>query len=201
MRISDKKVGVANGGAYNGKYVTSLTFPQLSSKSAEVETFKEFPTSLMSMVKTADDGNVSIFTKDGVTVYKEENVLITCLKNTIIIGERDERDRYQILLTKNHRQWQPRSPTKEARKKIQKSHSVYYLPSKEDAVKWIHTVCGYPVKSTWIKSIKLGNYVGWPKLNKLNVARYYPKTNDTPKVHLNQSRKNGRSTKPKRTPL
>ena len=38
-------------------------------------------------------------------------------------------------------------------------------------------------------------------LTKRNVARYYPDTNKTPKGHLNQSRKNVRSTKPKRTPL
>ena len=37
--ISDKKVGVANGGACNGKYVTSLPFPQLSIKAADVDTF------------------------------------------------------------------------------------------------------------------------------------------------------------------
>ena len=30
---------------------------------------------------------------------------------------------------------------------------------------------------------------------------YYPETNETPKGHLNQSRKNLRSTKPKRTPI
>ena len=38
-------------------------------------------------------------------------------------------------------------------------------------------------------------------LTERNVTRYYPETNKTPKVHLNQSRKNVRSTKPKRTPL
>ena len=70
LRISDKKVGVANGGACNGKYVTSLPFLQLSRKSAEADTFKEFPTSLTSLGKTADNGNVSIFTKDGVTIHK-----------------------------------------------------------------------------------------------------------------------------------
>ena len=68
LRISDKKVGVANGGACNGKYVTTLPLPQLSSKAAEADTFKEFPTSLISVGKAADDGNVSIFTKYGVTI-------------------------------------------------------------------------------------------------------------------------------------
>ena len=91
MRISDKKVGVSNGGACNGKYVTTLPFPQLSSKAAEADRFEEFPTSLMSVGKTADDGNVSIFTKYGVTVYKEEDVLITCQRNPILVGKRDKR--------------------------------------------------------------------------------------------------------------
>ena len=40
MRISDKKVGVANGGVCNGKYVTSLPFLQLSSKVVEADTFE-----------------------------------------------------------------------------------------------------------------------------------------------------------------
>ena len=45
----------------------------------------------MSVGKRVDDGNVSIFTKECVTVYKEEDVFITCQKKTIIIVKRDER--------------------------------------------------------------------------------------------------------------
>ena len=81
------------------------------------------------------------------------------------------------------------------------AHSVYDLPSKEEAIKWMHAVYGYPVNSTWIKAIKAGNYVGWPILTERNVARYYPDTKENPKGHLNQSRKNVRYTKPKRIPL
>ena len=40
LRTSDKKVVVVNGGAFNGKYVTTLPFQQLSSKAAEADTFK-----------------------------------------------------------------------------------------------------------------------------------------------------------------
>ena len=70
LRIPDKKVGVSNGGDCNGKYVTSLPSPKLYSKTAEADTFKEFPTSLTSLGKTADNGNVSIFTKYGVNIHK-----------------------------------------------------------------------------------------------------------------------------------
>ena len=65
----------------------------------------------------------------------------------------------------------------------------------------MHEVCGYPVKFTWIKSIKAGNYLGQPILTKHKISRYYPDTNETPKGNLNQSRKNVRSNKTKLTPL
>ena len=65
----------------------------------------------------------------------------------------------------------------------------------------MHTVCGYPVNSTWIKAIKAGNFTGWPMINKRNIAKYYPETTKTPKGHLKQTRKNVRSTKPKTKPL
>jgi hypothetical protein len=65
----------------------------------------------------------------------------------------------------------------------------------------MHAVCGYPVKSTWLKAIKAGNYVDWPMLNEQKVHKYYPETTETVKGHLNQTRKNVRSTKTKPTPL
>jgi hypothetical protein len=40
----------------------------------------------------------------------------------------------------------------------------------------MHAVCGYPVKSTWLKAIAAGNFIGWPLLNVQNVKKYYPET-------------------------
>ena len=171
LRVSDKKVGVANGGACNSNYVTTLTFLQLFKRAAEADTFKEFPTYLIIVGKTADDGNMSIFTKEGVTLYKEEDVLIKCQRKTSIIGNRDECGRYRIPLTQDHGQWQPHRPTKEAKRKLQQAHSVYDLPSKEKYIKWMHAVCGYSVNSTWIRAIKSGNYIGWSILNERNIDR------------------------------
>jgi hypothetical protein len=49
----------------------------------------------MSIGKTADDGTISIFTKNGVTVHKEMDVLvITCKGEPILIGVRDEQGHY-----------------------------------------------------------------------------------------------------------
>ena len=77
---------------------------------------------------------------------------------------------------------------------LHKANNVYDLTSTEQAIKWIHAVCGFPVKSTWLKAIKAGNYIGWPLLNEKIVTKYYPETFETLKGHLNQTRKNVRST-------
>eukprot|EP00956_Cyclotella_meneghiniana_P024798 scaffold50421_cov81-Cyclotella_meneghiniana.AAC.3 len=201
LKRSTKRVGVANGGTSQAKHVTKLPFAKLSSKANQADTFEDIPTSLMSVGKTADDGTISIFTKDGVTVHKEQDVLITCKGMPILIGVRDEHGRYRIPLMQQKGQWQPRRPRARINAALQKANSVYDLPSIEQAIKWMHAVCGYPVKSTWIKAIKAGNFVGWPLLNEKNVNKYYPETTETDKGHMNQTRKNVRSTKPKATPL
>jgi hypothetical protein len=51
------------------------------------------------------------------------------------------------------------------------------------------------VKSTWLKAIAAGNFIGWPLINVQNVKKYYPETTETPKGHMNQTHKNVRSTK------
>ncbi|KAL7474590.1 hypothetical protein ACHAW6_000559 [Cyclotella cf. meneghiniana] len=65
----------------------------------------------------------------------------------------------------------------------------------------MHPVCGYTVKSTWVKAAQAGNFIGWPLLTTKNIQKYYPDTTETPTGHLNQTCKNTQSTKPKPVPL
>jgi hypothetical protein len=174
-----KQVAVANGATSRGKNVTQLPFPTLSARARTADTFCEFPTLLMSVRKVADDGNVSIFTKDGVTIHNEQDVLITCQGEPLFIDVRDQHGRYRISLTQHRDQWQPQKPLKKAKQALRQANSVYDLPSIEQAAKWMHAVCGYPVKSTWMRAIKAGNYVGWPMLTEQNVSKYYPESDKT----------------------
>ena len=119
LRKSIKHVGVANSRISAGKHVTKLPFKQLSAEAAQADTFTEFPTSLMSVGKTCDDGNISIFTKDGVTVHKEQDVLITCKGAPLLIRVRDEQGHYRIPLIQQRGQWQPRAPRKRINKALQ----------------------------------------------------------------------------------
>ena len=184
----------SRGGTSKAKYVTQLPFQQLSAQATQTDTFQDFPTSLMSVGKTANNGTVSVFKKEGVNVFKEKDVLITCKGQT-------HPYRSKMPLMQQRGQWQPRRRSKQARKALRQANSVYNLPSTNQAIKWMHAVCGYPVKSTWLKAIKAGNYVGWPMLNERNVQKYYPETIETAKGHLNQMRKNMRSPKAKSAPL
>jgi hypothetical protein len=94
IRKSTRWVGVANGGVSQAKFVMQLPFKDLSAQAMQADTFQDFPSSLMSVGKTANDGTISIFTKDGFTVHKETDVLITCKGEPILIGVRNERERY-----------------------------------------------------------------------------------------------------------
>ena len=105
LRPSTKHFMVTNGAKSKGQHVTSLPFPSLSSKAKQADTFNDFPTSLMSVGKIADNGMISIFTKDGVTVHEQKDVLITCKKEPLFIGVRDKHGRYHIPLVQCQGHW------------------------------------------------------------------------------------------------
>ncbi len=114
--ISERKVGVANGVTSKAKYVTQLPFQQLFAQAKQADTFQDFPASLMSVGKTANNSTVSVFTKEGVNVFKEEDVLITCKGEPIFIGVRDSHRQYRKPLMQQQGQWQPRRPSKQYKK-------------------------------------------------------------------------------------
>ena len=143
--------------------------------------------SVMSVGKTANNRTISVFTKTGITVYKEVDVIITCKGKPILIRVRDKQGQYQIPLMQQWGQWQPRRPSKQAWKALRQANSVYDLPSTEQAITWMQAICGYPVKLTWLKTIKAGNYVGWLMLTECNVQKYYPEATKTAKGLLNQT--------------
>ena len=75
------------------------------------------------------------------------------------------------------------------------AHSYYDLPSVEDLVRYMHAESGFPVKSTWLKAIKKGNFEKWPVLTYSNTAKYFPHAVETIKGHMVQSSQGVRPTK------
>ena len=78
-------------------------------------------------------------------------------------------------------------------------HKTTTLKSTEALIRYFHTTSGFPVRGTWLKTIKAGNFSSWPGLNYQNEAKACPTTNDTLKGHMVQVRQGIRSTKPNPT--
>ena len=80
------------------------------------------------------------------------------------------------------------------------AYSAYDLPSVVALIKYLHAAAGYPVRSTWLKSIGAGNYSSWPGITLGNATKYCPSADATIMRHLVQKRQGVSSTKPKPPP-
>ena len=72
---------------------------------------------------------------------------------------------------------------------------MYDLPSMEALVRYMHAAAGFPVRSTWLNTIKNGNFNSWPGLTYNNAAKYCPQSIETMKGHMVQYSQGVRSTK------
>ena len=59
----------------------------------------------------------------------------------------------------------------------------------------MHAAAGFPVRSTWLRAIKNGNFNSWTGLTYNNAEKYCPQSVETIKVHMVQSSQGFRSTK------
>ena len=216
---SKKIIAVANDSIRKSQHITLLPY-NLPSTLQEADTPPVFRWYLVGIKPFSDFRCVSIFHAHevGVTIHNRNDVKIEFLALPLVYGTRDRAGLWTIPLT-NQRQEardiryplnRPRHlahPTHHANHAHTKLNSkqggewiannVYELPSIAQGIKWMHAVCGYPLKSTWMKSIRSGNYAGWPLLAIKHVHCHYPDTTEIPQAHLNQTRKNFWSTKPK----
>ena len=79
-----------------------------------------------------------------------------------------------------------------------KAYISYNLPSVEALVHYFHVASGFPVRDTWLSTIKEGNYRTCPGLTLDNVTAYFPSVDETIKGHMVQLLQRFRSTKTKK---
>eukprot|EP00957_Ditylum_brightwellii_P125211 9544748-Ditylum_brightwellii.AAC.1 len=84
-----------------------------------------------------------------------------------------------------------------AKQPIATYNNIYKLHAKKDLVQYFHAASFSPVLSTWCKAVCRGYFTTLPGLTEKLVQKNLHKSNATVKGHLNQARKNVRSTKPK----
>ena len=189
---------------------TRIDSPTTSPPSAmEGEAVPTLYNSLIGVKPFAYSGYISIFHPQtvGVKIQHQNDVHTKYLAPPIIKGVRNKALLWQVPLI-NNTTHDGGLPNTTRRKQAYmaydtptaQANNVYELPSIPQGIKWMYAVCGYPVKSTWLKAIHAGNYIGWPLLSIEIFYKHYPEIEETPKVHLNQVRQNLSSTKPTATP-
>ncbi len=70
----------------------------------------------------------------------------------------------------------------------------------KETIRYLHTSAGHPVKDTWTKAIKAGNFITWPGLSVKAVHKYFPESDKTKQGNMNKQRQNVQSTKIKIKP-
>ena len=88
----------------------------------------------------------------------------------------------------------------DAKQAIFVAYSAYDLPIVAALIRYFHAAAGYPVRSTWLKSMGAGNYSSWPGLTLANSTKYCPSDEAIIMVHLVPKSQGVRSTKPKHHP-
>ena len=170
----------ANGQVAISTSKSTLPIPQLD---ADFPTtgyiMPTFTNTLIGVGSICDENFTVVFRKEDVTVMSPEG-------KPILQGWREKKlpRLWRFALRPNERGEQKYTTTSHKRPE---AHSVYDLPSVEALVRYMHVAAGYPVKSTWLKSIKHGNYNSWPGLTYNNAAKYYPQSVETIKGHMVQS--------------
>ena len=62
--------------------------------------------------------------------------------------------------------------------------NVYELPSIGQTIRYLHAAAGYPVKATWLKAIRNGNYNTWPLITVATVSKHFPESEETQLGHM-----------------
>ena len=151
----------------------------------------DFPHSLVGLGPMCDAGYHVTFTADDVIVYKPD-------ETPVLNGWREDGGArlWCINLLPDPDDVRPHSAPHQCASL--EAFSAYDLPSVEALVRYFHAAAGFPVRATWLKAIKSGNYASWPGLTYENAAKYCPKAVETTKGHLVQTRQGVRSTKKKK---
>jgi hypothetical protein len=74
-------------------------------------------------------------------------------------------------------------------------YNAYQHHKIPELIQYLHAAAFSPVPSTWIAAIQRGFFQAWPGLSAAAVQKHLPKSEATTKGHLDQTRKNLRSTK------
>ncbi len=156
-----------------------LPLTQLNEGAQEAIVIPEMSTQvLMSVRQLADQGYTTIFHPylQGATVHDNDSFKLVINKPPLLQGWRDNGGLRAVPLAE------------------EKALNVYKLPSTKEVIRFGHAALGFPTKPSLLDAIHHKNLVTFPGMTVNNVNKFFPKSNETHKGHMKQSRQGVRST-------
>ena len=160
-------VGTATGKVQQSTGTAELNIPMLPATFPKTgHVMKSFNHTLLGMGKICDADCRVEFTKDAVIVYNPQ-------QHSILSGWRKKTGAKLWRISLNPDQAHlPSIPATAITSNLQAfSAYLYDLPSVEALVKYFHAEACFPVRDTWLKAIKNGNYASWPGLTHANATK------------------------------
>jgi hypothetical protein len=184
-----------DGSTITSTHTALLNIPLLPPHACESHIFPTLASgSLISIGKLCDHGCIATFTSDAVS--------ITLNDTQILRGSRSattglwqlhlpQASPHCDLLTPSH--------TKDTPTPHHAANSLIPHQTLADRIAFYHATLFSPSLSTWCKAIDANLLATWPDLTSAQVRKHPPISSALVKGHLDQSRANQRSTKPKAT--
>ena len=172
------EVQLPDGSNITSSHSTTIQLhPTLSPEAQHAFVLPDLQHSLLSISQLCDHGCTAHFTKDNVSIQSNNK--------TIITGHRSPTTKL----------WHIPIPTPN-------TNSLQYINSAfrpnttiKERIAYYHACCFSPALSTWCTAIDAGHFTTWPELTSQLVRQYAPASIAMHKGHLDQTRRNQRSTK------
>jgi hypothetical protein len=154
-------------------HTAKLPFPQLPTKAIEAHIFPHLQNhALLSIGILCDSGCSVTFTQEHIQVQYNNQIVLegTCIPPGL---------------------WTIDIPAP------QQANATYSAPLKATALQHVHASLFSPATQTWIKAVNNHHFTTWPPFTPKDISKLLPKSIATTLGHLDQQRKNIRSTKRK----
>ena len=168
-------VHLPDGSTMTSTHTCSINLPGLPLAARKAHLFPALADhALLSVGQLCDHGCNVTFTSNDVTIALHQKTLFT--------GTRAANGLWAVTLShQNH---------------CAKAAAIISPPSTNtsELLQYLHACCFSPRKATWLNAIRNGHFTTWPGLTVSNVTKLLPDSIATALRHMDQQRKNYRST-------
>ena len=181
-------VTLPDDGTMTNTHEATLRLPGVSPSASKACVFNNMASSLPSIGQLCDDGCVATFDEDSAVIAKDNTVILQ--------GKRDPSTKLWMADLNCSPTMSPLPGPNVIQCAANAAIAQETVPER---AAFLHWCAGSPQLSTWCKAIDAGFYRSWPGLTSKLVRKHMPQSTPMIKGHLDQQRKNIRSTKPKRS--